>query len=95
MSHNDAPDATNEARMRWVQRAGETVSVPSDYWGHAWPLENHGLHADEARYVPSHDVILVRKETAITTVIGNDANLRPEARAAIQRARHRNGGGGA
>lgn len=92
MGSQSAPSATNEARIRWVQRAGDTVSEPATYWDHAWPLRDHALDADEARYVPSHDVILVRKDSAITTVIANDTTLRGAARDAIRRARREYGG---
>lgn len=86
MSGPDNPGSTTEARQRWVQRAGDTVSLPSDYWDHAHPLDDHGLDADEARYDPVHEVVLVRKDSAIVTVLDTGANLRGATWDAIRRA---------
>lgn len=55
-------------------------------WDGALPLVDHGFHGDEARYCPRHDVILVRKDSEITTVVNHDESTRWKAKEAVQQA---------
>lgn len=80
------PTATRHAQNRWIQITGDYVSDPAGYWPEGLSLEDHdhGLHAHEARYLPDQDVILIRKNSNLTTVIDNDDSLRGAAKDAIR-----------
>lgn len=79
------PGATTHASNRWVQHADPDDDIQIA-WDGALPLVDHGFHGDEARYDPRHDVILVRKNDAITTVVDHHENTRRQGREAVARA---------
>lgn len=82
---SDLPNATGHALDRWIQHVEEfDTTDPELAWRDGLTLADHGLHAEEARYIPEHDVILCRKQGDLTTVIANDEGLRGEAREAIR-----------
>lgn len=83
----EAPEISRHVAVdRWVQYTGEPVEHATDYWQYGLVLHNHGLDADEARYCPAVDVVLVRKDTHLTTVIDNEPGIRPATARAIERA---------
>lgn len=79
------PEPSGHAQDRWIQHADVDDDIQLA-WDGGLPLVGHGLHGDEARYDPRHDVVIVRKDSHFTTVINNDASIRWQARNAIQRA---------
>lgn len=81
----EAPTPTAHADLRWIQYADVDADM-QQAWAEALPLVDHALTGDEARYCPTHDVVIVRKGAAFTTVINNDASIRWQARRAIHRA---------
>lgn len=82
---SDSPRATYHVRDRWIQYVDDfDTTDPELEWQDGLKLYDHGLDAEEARYLPDYDVILCRKQANLTTVINNDGNLRWQAREAIQ-----------
>lgn len=83
--YDQRPEPSGHASNRWVQYADPDDDMQLA-WDGALPLVDHGLHGDEARYCPKHDVILVRKDSEITTVIDHNDSTRWQAREAVSRA---------
>lgn len=81
----ERPRPSIHAENRWVQYADPDADIELA-WDGALPLVDHGFHADEARYCPEHDVVLLRKDTEITTVVNNDDGIRYQAKEAIAKA---------
>jgi hypothetical protein len=79
------PEPSIHAKNRWTQYADPDDDIQLA-WDGALPLTGHGLHGDEARYDPEHDVVIVRKNGEFTTVINRDESMRYQAKNAVGRA---------
>lgn len=79
------PEPSRHANNRWVQYADPDADIQIA-WESALPLADHGFHGDEVRYDPKYDVILVRKDSAITTVVDHNETTRWKGREAVARA---------
>lgn len=75
---------SDHAALRWTQRANATVG-PRVAWFDAQTITaDHGLYADEARYHPDTDTVLIRKDDTLVTVIPV-SDSRPRLQQAVRR----------
>lgn len=73
---------SKHAADRWADRSDRPDLPPAVAWLHAEPVRDPPLSGDEFRYHDSADVLLIRKDRTLVTVI-DIATARPRVRAAV------------
>lgn len=65
------PVPTDHAQTQWTMRTGQYPPPDLvDVWDRSRPVpDTHDLDADEVRYDAESDILLVRKDKSITTVV--------------------------
>lgn len=83
----EPPEVSDHAAARWAARSAVPTDLsPTTAWRQGVRIdEPHGLEADEVRYHPAADCVLVRKDCGIVTVIAVDGRAKPPLKHAIQR----------
>lgn len=84
---DDWPAISGHASAMWRERSSAVGEIgPRAAWLEGVRLdEPHGLHADEVRYHPAAEAVLLRKNRRIVTVIPVDGRAKPRLKEAVQR----------
>ena len=84
---DSVPEVSNHASAMWAARSAIPTDLsPTTAWQQAVRIdEPHGLEADEVRYHPPADCVLLRKDSSVVTVIPVDGRSKPALKQAIQR----------
>jgi hypothetical protein len=77
------PVVSGHARDRWLDRSDAPSLEPAVLWERGDPIPAEEFGADEARYLPAANVIVIRRGGAITTALEPDCH-EPVARFAAE-----------
>lgn len=82
------PEVSDHAAAMWAARSAiPTDLTPTTAWQQGVRIdEPHGLEADEVRYHPVAECVLLRKDRGVVTVIPIDGGAKPPLKQAIQRS---------
>jgi hypothetical protein len=76
------PVVSGHVRERWLERSSAPSLEPGVLWDRGVRIPPEEFNADEARYLPAADVVVIRRGGALLTALSPDLN-EPLARIAV------------
>lgn len=76
------PVVAGHARKRWLDRSSAPSLEPAVLWERGARIPAEEFDADEARYLPTADVVVIRRGASLSTVLEPEVN-EPLARYAV------------
>jgi len=77
------PVVSGHVRRRWLDRSDAPHLEPAVLWSEGKRVPSREFGADEARFIPTAEVIVIRRGASLTTAIEADCH-EEHARAAAQ-----------
>lgn len=66
------PIVSGHARERWLKRSSAPSLEPAVLWERGTRVPADEFSADEARYIPTADVVVIRRGGSLSTVLEPD-----------------------
>ena len=82
------PVVSGHVRKRWLDRSDAPHLEPAVLWSEGERVPSREFGADEARYLPTAEVIVIRRGASLATAIEADCH-ETDARAAADQERGR------